>query len=43
MAMFDPVYVTQVFNEILSRRGLKLTIEPKSKPDSPRGEEDKTA
>lgn len=30
MAMFDPVYVTEVINDILSRRGLQLTMIPKS-------------
>lgn len=34
-AMFDPVYVTEVFNDILSRRGLQMTIELKKAPDSP--------
>lgn len=29
MAMFDPVYVTEVLNDILGRRGLKLTLVPK--------------
>lgn len=35
MAMFDPVYVTEVLNDILGRRGLSLAMTPKDKPDSP--------
>lgn len=27
--MFDPVYVTEVINDILGRRGLHLTLIPK--------------
>ncbi len=32
MAMFDPVYATEVINDILSQRGLKMVITPKGKP-----------
>lgn len=35
MAMFDPVYVTEVLNDILGRRGFSLAMTPKDKPDSP--------
>lgn len=36
MAMFDPVYATEVINDILSRRGLEISIVLKdtSKPPS---------
>lgn len=35
-AMFDPVYVTEVLNDILSRRGLQIALVPKdSAPQSP--------
>ena len=29
MAMFDPIYVTEVLNDILGRRGLELILTPK--------------
>jgi len=29
-AMFDPVYVTEVFNDILGRRGLQVKLIPKN-------------
>lgn len=32
MEMFDPVYVTEVLNDILSRRGKELFIKPKDAP-----------
>lgn len=35
MAMFDPVYVTEVINDILSRRGLEISIVLKSNAESP--------
>lgn len=34
MAMFDPNYVTEVLNDILSRRGLEVTLVPANKPGS---------
>lgn len=35
MAMFDPIYVTEVLNDILGRRGLKLELEPKTGAELP--------
>lgn len=32
MGMFDPVYVTEVMNDLLSRHGLHLVITPKENP-----------
>lgn len=43
MAMFDPIYVTEVLNDILGRRGFKLELEPKTDVDSPRAENDRSA
>lgn len=33
MAMFDPVYVTKVLNDILGRRGLEVKLVPKAETD----------
>lgn len=30
MPMFDPIYCTEVLNDILGRRGLQLVLTPKS-------------
>lgn len=30
MSMFDPIYVTEVINDILSRRALQLVLTPKT-------------
>jgi len=32
MAMFDPVCVTKVMSDILSRRGVELILVPKGEP-----------
>jgi len=32
MAMFDPAKVTKVLDDILSRRGLRVVLEPKESP-----------
>ncbi len=49
-AMFDPVYVTEVLNDILGRRGLQVTLIPKDsagplpeQPDSPSARRKKQA
>lgn len=34
MAMFDPAKVTKVLDDILSRRGLRVTLEPKEPPET---------
>ena len=39
MAMFDPIYVTEVFNDILGRRGLRLILTPKDGPGMPSEQE----
>lgn len=39
MAMFDPIYVTEVFNDILGRRGLRLILTPKDGPGAPSEQE----
>lgn len=38
MAMFDPVYVTEVLNDILGRRGLELIMTPKETKEVSDGE-----
>lgn len=43
MAMFDPIYVTEVLNDILGRRGLKIELEQKNGEDLPRKEDDRPA
>ena len=43
MAMFDPHYVTEVLNDILGRRGLKVVMIPKDKPEPPPGQDEQSA
>lgn len=43
MEMFDPVYVTEVINDILSRRGLQMVITPKEKSQKPAEEDSLTS
>ncbi len=40
MAMFDPIYVTEVLNDILGRRGIELILTPKDKAKTPSGKRD---
>lgn len=35
MAMFDPIYVTEVLNDILSRRGLEVLLSLKEQTEPP--------
>lgn len=35
MAMFDPVYATEVINDIVSRRGLEFSMAIKNNAESP--------
>lgn len=35
MGMFDPIYATEVFNDIASRRGREMVITPKETQEAP--------
>lgn len=35
MGMFDPLYVTEVLNDILGRHGVELVITPKESTETP--------
>ncbi len=43
MAMFDPYYVTEVLNDILSRHGLELVMTPKENLEPPPDQPEQSA